>query len=185
MSKDTHPTPASRRRHRPRPTPKWLLGADAPNPIAQRRCLMVLSVLSGEKPVTDAVEEAQISRQLYYQLESRALQAMLRALSPGSDEPRGEQATSRLAELEAKVTKLEREKRRAERLLFLTRKTIGVGTMKTSAGRPRRNPRALSSTTSGNGASTTRLMRTSPRKTESPSTPTTTGGGAPSAGSEN
>lgn len=185
MSKDMHPTPLSRRRHRPRPTPKWLLGADAPDPIAQRRCLMVLSVLSGEKPVTDAVEEAQISRQLYYQLESRALQAMLRALSPGSEEPRGEQATSRLAELEAKVTRLEREKRRAERLLFLTRKTIGAGTMKTSAGRPRRAPRVLSSTTSGNGASALRPKKTSTRTTGSPSELTMTGVGAPSAGNEN
>ena len=34
----------------------------------------MLSVLSGEKPVTDAITEAGISRQLYYQLEEKALQ---------------------------------------------------------------------------------------------------------------
>ena len=50
--------------------------------IAQQRCLMVLSVLSGEKPVTDAIAEAGISRGTYYQLETRALSAMLRALGP-------------------------------------------------------------------------------------------------------
>ena len=34
---------------------------------------MILEVLSGEKPVTDAIEQAKISRGHYYQLEERAL----------------------------------------------------------------------------------------------------------------
>jgi len=69
-----------RRKNRARPTPRWLARSADLDPIARVRCLMVLSVLSGEKPVTDAITEAGISRGRYYQLETRALSAMLRAL---------------------------------------------------------------------------------------------------------
>ena len=72
-----------RRRNRARPTPKWLLSRDE---VGKARCLMVLSVLSGEKPVTDAISEAGISRATYYHLETRALSSMLRALAPGAEE---------------------------------------------------------------------------------------------------
>lgn len=49
--------------------------------MAHGRCLMLLSVLSGQKTVTRAIEEAKISRALYYQLELRALKGMMRARS--------------------------------------------------------------------------------------------------------
>lgn len=175
----------AKRRHRPRPTPKWLLDENNLDQVAQRRCLMLLSVLSGEKAVTDAIQDAQISRQLYYQLEARALQAMLRALTPGTDEETGASSgTSRLAELEAKVTKLEREKRRAERLLFLTRKTVGGGTLKVKPGRPRlRRPRPLPSTPSGSAGSASHPRRAS-STSDSPSTPRTDGVAEPSSGTE-
>src|SRR5438270_8570674 len=71
-----------RRKHRPRPTPKWLENSQELDAIARSRCLMVLSVLSGEKPVTDAIAETKISRGTYYQLEAKALNAMLAALNP-------------------------------------------------------------------------------------------------------
>ena len=73
---------AGRGKHRSRPTPKWLLTSEDLDQIAQQRCLMVLSVLSGETPVTEAIAQAGISRATYYQLETRALSAMLRALGP-------------------------------------------------------------------------------------------------------
>jgi hypothetical protein len=134
-------TPAGRRRHRPRPTPAWLLEQQDLDEIARRRCLMVMSVLSGETPVTDAITSANISRQLYYQLEERALKAMLRALTPGSETApiTGPDAASvrRIAELEAKVNQLEQDKRRTDRLLYLTRKVVKTGPMTTGArGRP-------------------------------------------------
>ena len=68
-----------KRKRRARPTPRWLKEppADGPEAVAQRRCLLILSVLSGEQPVTDAIEATGVSRQLYYQLEERALKAML------------------------------------------------------------------------------------------------------------
>lgn len=153
-----------RRRPRPRPTPKWLINGSEMDQVAQRRCLMLLSVLSGEKPVTEAIAEADISRQLYYQLETRALEAMLRALTPSSEDSSGSSGASRLAELEAKVTKLEREKRRAERLLFLTRKTVQVGGLKAKPGRPRVRRLKPLSTSSGGEGSTPPPRRTGRRR---------------------
>jgi hypothetical protein len=102
---------------------------------------MVLSVLSGETPVTDAITSSNISRQLYYQLEERALKAMLKALTPGSEAApmTGPDPASlrRIAELEAKVSQLEQDKRRTDRLLYLTRKVVKPGPLTTGArGRP-------------------------------------------------
>jgi polyhydroxyalkanoate synthesis regulator phasin len=96
---------------------------------ARSRCLLVLSVLSGEKSVTQAIEQAAISRGLYYQLESRALSAMISALTPRSARTSSRSAelaaaTARIAQLQRQVQRLQREKRRAQRLLLLTRKTI-------------------------------------------------------------
>jgi hypothetical protein len=144
------PTPAvlekivakSQRRHRARPLPRWLKAqAESPESIGQRRALLLLSVLSGEKPVTDALEGTGLSRQLYYQLEEKALNAMVRALSPGtqdaSAEAEAEALKRELQELRARVRQLESEKRRAERLLFLTRKVMPTGPMTSGRGRPR------------------------------------------------
>src|SRR5688500_1883382 len=83
-SKPTKTTkPKRTRKPRARPIPKWL-ESDELEEIAQRRCLMILSVLSGEKPVTEAIKEAEITRPLYYLLERRAVEAMLAALIPSS-----------------------------------------------------------------------------------------------------
>ena len=70
------------RKHRRRPAPRWLKSSKEVEAVARSRCLMLLSVLSGEVPVTDAITQAKISRATYYQLETRALQAMLAALNP-------------------------------------------------------------------------------------------------------
>lgn len=142
-SRQTSQSELRKRRRRPRPTPRWLKApaADGPEGVAQRRTLLVLSVLSGEVPVTDAVEATGVSRQLYYQLEERALKAMMRALLP-SAEGREEVETSlagQVTALQARVKQLETEKRRAERLLLLTRKLVAPGPVKVAAGRPRKS----------------------------------------------
>jgi hypothetical protein len=117
--------------------------------VARRRCLMILSVLSGERPVTDVVEEAKMSRQTYYQLESKALKAMLSVLLPGGGEAtsQAESQAKRVEELEAKVSKLERDKRRSDRLLYVTRQVLRPGPVTTGAGRPpkKRGPRSTRS----------------------------------------
>jgi len=150
--------------------------------MARRRCVLILSVLSGERPVTEAIEEAQLNRQTYYQLEEKALRAMLRALTPGATEAPAQStegpALRRIAELEAKVSRLEQDKRRSERLLLLTRKLVKPGRMTLGArGRPSK-ARQLSST-----AGPTPSLSSSPsgsgKPTTSPpsaSTPTPDGG---------
>ena len=166
--------PKRKRRNRPRPTPRWLKQPkDGPEGMAQRRCLMVLSVLSGEKPVTDAIAEANISRPLYYLWEERVLKAMVRCLMPGAD---AEDSTAvslqeQLAAAEAKVKRLETEKRRAERLLLLTRKLVKPGPMTQGPAGPRRR---RGSTKAGLAASTSGATRpaTTPSPDTSPTVPT-------------
>jgi hypothetical protein len=170
------PTTSKRRASRSRPTPRWLTGRTDLDQVAQRRCLMLLSVLSGEKPVTLAIEELGISRGFYYQLETKALVAMLAAVAPGADgaaTPDGASTTRRLSELEAKVTRLEQDKRRLERLLYLARKVLPAGPVTTGRGRPRKTvPR---STSAGR-----RRSPSSPRTTRKPAATSSAAPGAPS-----
>lgn len=165
----------SRRRHRPRPTPKWLKAplVDGPEEVAQRRCLLVLSVLSGEQPVTDAIEATGVSRQLYYQLEEKALKAMLRALLPAA-EGREELETSlqgQVLALQARVQQLETEKRRAERLLLLTRKLVRPGPVKVGNGGRKRRVSAVAGRSASKPARPTKV-ETSPTHQEISETPT-------------
>ena len=123
-----HVGTGERRRPAHGPTPKWLNTREL-EATARSRCLLVLSVLSGAKPVTEAIAQAKISRGMYYQLETRALHAMLAALNPLTGTSANgavdrSLAASRIAELETKVQRLEQDKRRGERLLMLTRKTL-------------------------------------------------------------
>jgi hypothetical protein len=107
--------------------------------VARNRVLLVLAVLSGEKPVSTAIEESGISRGFYYQLETKALNAMLLALAPGSDGDASPDATGlhhRIKELTDKVERAEQAQRRAERLLFVQRKLTSSGVVKTHRGRP-------------------------------------------------
>jgi len=167
---------SSTRARRSRPTPKWLTGRTDLDELAKRRCLMILSVLSGERPVSDVLEEQGISRGTYYNMEQRALEAMLAALiplTPGetSELPSASPA-KRIVELEAKVAKLERDKRRHDRLLFLTKSVMQSGSVKSAAGRPTKKKRRSSSsrsssTKSGPSASmiSTKAKKTSVART--------------------
>ena len=163
--------PKQKRRNRARPTPRWLKApaADGPEEIAQRRCLLVLAVLSGEQPVTDAIEASGISRQLYYQLEEKALKAMMRALGPSTedDEHLTQTLSAQLEAAQARVRELETQKRRAERLLLLTRKLVRPGGMTVGrGGRPRKYPRR--STQGGKPSSKKSTEKMLPADTSSP-----------------
>ena len=127
---------------------KWLSPSDELNAMAQRRTVMVLSVLSGEKTVGEAVKEGQISRGHYYLLEKRALRAMLEALAPMGTQGRPPEASQQIHALQKRVQQLSVEKRRAERLLEATRRLIPRGSIRAGPGRPRRR-----STASGKSAS--------------------------------
>src|SRR6187401_791962 len=91
---DGSPVGAVKRLQRHRRTahhlPLWLMQPAEQQAIAQRRCLMILSVLSGQKSVQEVIEAENVSRALYYQLEDRGLQGMLRALSPRIEGVRSE-----------------------------------------------------------------------------------------------
>ena len=117
------------RKHRRRAVPRWLKSSKEVEAVARGRCLMLLSVLSGEVPVTDAIAQAKISRATYYQLETRALQAILTAMNPLAGSCSGAStdlsaAMSRIEQLEILVKRLEQDKRRNQRLLLLTRKSM-------------------------------------------------------------
>lgn len=154
--------------------------------MAKRRCLLVLNVLSGERPVTDVIAEAKISRGTYYQLESKALQAMIAALQPGaaSAEDPSAAASKQIAELEAKVAKLEKELRRKERLLLLTRKVVGSGPVTTARrGRPRKSKKKA---TARRGRASSAASRVAPVESSGPggSSPTRAGAAGPCSGNE-
>lgn len=174
-AKKTSPKQRGRRRARPRPTPKWLLRPSDLDEMAKRRCLMVLSVLSGERPVTEVVEELRISRMTYYQLESRALRGMLAALLPGAQEQGPSSAAEHIRQLEAKVARLEKEKRRADRLLLLTRQVVKPGALTTGVGRPRRRTSTSSTSAGPKPSRASRPKPMTPVGIASPSSPTTSG----------
>jgi hypothetical protein len=169
---------------RARPTPQWLMTSTELDQIAQRRCVKLLSVLSGETSVTEAIAEMQISRGTYYKLETTALGAMLTALTPGALGASSTDGTltGQLRALEEKVKKLEQGKRRAERLLLLTRRVVKPGPSKVKAGRP---------PGSRNGVRKPRMRKpvspsstpTPPSESTAPSTPTKAGESGPRSGS--
>jgi hypothetical protein len=132
-------SPKQPRERRSRPTPKWLTTKMDLDTVARNRVLLVLAVLSGETPVSTAIEQSGISRGFYYQLETKALNAMLLALAPGSDGDASPDATGlhhRIKELTEKVARAEQAQRRAERLLFVQRKLTNTTSVKTHRGRP-------------------------------------------------
>ena len=169
-------TTGERRKHRARPLPKWVKHSTELDAVARSRCLLVLSVLSGEVPVSDAIVQAKISRGTYYHLETRALNAMLAALNPlaasasdGSADLSA--AAERIEHLQAMVKRLEQDNRRAQRLLLLTRKSLRVPLSSPRRGRP---PKAASPSSSEAGLTDLPRLRTK-RPSGAASTPTPPG----------
>lgn len=164
---------ASPRKRRSRPTPRWLEQKTDLDAVARNRVLLVLSVMSGEKPVTTAIEEHGISRGLYYQLETKAINAMLLALAPGSDGDSSPDATGlhqRIKQLEDKLARAESAQRRAERLLFVQRKLTSTGAVKTHRGRP---PKTTTRSTPGGRRSWRSSTTTKSPKRAKPAAPST------------
>lgn len=168
-----------RKKPRQRGVPRWLTGRKDLDQVAQRRTMLILSVLSGHTPVTTAITEHGISRPLYYQLETKGLVGMMRALVPGANSaasPDDATPMRQLVELEEKVARLERENRRLERLLLLARKVLPTGPVAFPQKRGRKPGRR--STSAGPGPSPT--SKKVPTTTSVPSSiPTTAGANAP------
>jgi hypothetical protein len=133
--------------------PLWLMQPSEQQAIAQRRCVMILSVLAGQKSVQEVIEEERVSRAFYYQLEDRGLQGMLQALSPRVEGVTSEhreltESRSRIRQLNERVKALMQRKRSAERLLRLLIKSNQARVTAERRGRPRK---ALSTTTMPGG----------------------------------
>jgi hypothetical protein len=160
--------------------PRWLSGRKDLDQVAQRRTLLILSVLSGHTPVTTAITEHGISRPLYYQLETKGLVGMMRALVPGANaaaNPDDATPMRQIIELEEKVVRLEQENRRLERLLFFAKKVLPAGPLAFPQKRGRKPSRR--STSAGAAplpASKKPAMTANP---QAASTPTTGGATAP------
>lgn len=173
------PKPTRRRAERKRGIPRWLTGRKDLDEVAQRRTILILSVLSGHTPVTTAIAEAGISRPLYYQLETKALVAMMRALVPGANAASssdGATPMQQIVELEAKVARLEQDNRRLERLLLLAKKVLPPGPIAVPERRGRRPRRSMSA---GPGPSPISKKPMTAMSANSTSTPTTAGASAP------
>lgn len=170
--------PDRRREPRRRGVPRWLTGRKDLDQVAQRRTLLILSVLSGHTSVTTAITEHGISRPLYYQLETKGLVGMMRALVPGANaasSPDDATPMRQLVELEEKLARLEQENRRLERLLLLAKKVLPTGPVAFPEKRGRR-PRRL---TSGGPAPSPGSKKPAMATTPSASTPTMAGANAP------
>jgi len=142
-----------RHRRTHRNLPLWLMQPSEQQAIAQRRTLMILSVLAGQKSVQEVIEEEQVSRTFYYQLEDRGLAGMMKALSPRvegvTDEHRElMQAREQIRVLSERVKSLTQRKRSAERLLRLLIKSNHARVRTERRGRPRK---ALSTVTMPGG----------------------------------
>lgn len=154
---DGSPVEKARKLQRHRRTshnlPLWLMQPSEQQAIAQRRTLMILSVLAGQKSVQEVIEEERVSRTFYYQLEDRGLQGMLKALSPRIEGVTSEhqeltQAREQMRLLSERVKSLTQRKRSAERLLRLLIKSNQARVTTERRGRPRK---ALSTSMSPGG----------------------------------
>lgn len=167
-----------RGKHRRRVMPKWLKDPGRLDAIAHSRCMMVLSVLSGEVPVTEAIAQSRISRGTYYQLEARALKAMLAALNPLASAKKGSPAdlsATRIQGLLERIRLLEQDKRRMKRLVLLARKVRETETVEERLARRRLRARlGLIANGKRRSQGSARTMTQEPL----PSTPTKTGGSA-------
>ena len=92
---------------------------------ARKAAAAVLGVLGGIKTPLEASEGIGVSVNRYYQLETRALVAMVRALEPL---PRGRRRTPELEieRLRREKTRLEREASRYQSLLRASQKALGL-----------------------------------------------------------
>ncbi len=90
--------------------------------VSKKRAWTLMQVLSGQMGVTEAAKAAQITVNRYYQLEQKALSAMLLALSPVSG--RGKTLQS-FQKLEKKSAGLEQENARQRQLLRMARRLWG------------------------------------------------------------
>ena len=110
------------------------LGKDA-GPEAQRLAAAILEVLAGVRTPTQAAEALGVSVPRYYQVETRALQALVASCAPRPRGP-GRSADKELAALRRQQERLQRELNRQQTLVRLAQRTIGLTPPKPTADKP-------------------------------------------------
>jgi hypothetical protein len=118
---------ASRRRHTPGGAE---LGRDA-GPEAQRLAAAVLDVLAGVRTPRQAAEALGVSLPRYFQVETRAVQALVAGCAPRPRGP-GRNPDKELATLRRQCQRLERQLSRQQTLVRLAQRTIGLTPPKAS-----------------------------------------------------
>ena len=101
-----------------------LLGTESSRE-AQRLAAVILEVLAGARTPTQAAEALSVSVPRYYQLETRALRALLAGCEARPRGP-GQSADKELAALRRQHERLERELTRQQTLVRLAQRTIGL-----------------------------------------------------------
>ena len=108
---------------------------------ARQVAVAVLDALSGEVGVSEAAEQLGISLSRYYQLETKALEGMLRALEPRGKGPQ-KTPEREIKALRAEKQALEAELRRQQNLLRAAHRTVGLGGRRAGSGPSKRRRRA-------------------------------------------
>jgi hypothetical protein len=122
---------ASRVRHTPGGAG---LGKDAGHE-AQRLAAAILEVLAGVRTPSQAAEALGVSQARYFQVEARAMQALVAACEPRPRGP-GRSADKELAALQRQHERLQRELSRQQALVRLAQRTIGLAPPKAAANKP-------------------------------------------------
>jgi hypothetical protein len=110
------------------------LGKDA-GQEAQRMAAAILDVLAGVRTTAQAAEALGVSQPRYFQVEARALQALVDSCSP-RPRGRGRNADKELAALRRQLERLQQEVNRQQTLLRLAQRTIGLPPPKAAPARP-------------------------------------------------
>jgi hypothetical protein len=122
--------PPARRRHTPGGA---RLGQDA-SAEAQRQAAAILEVLAGVRTPGQAAQALGVSLPRYFQLESRAVQALVAGCEPRPRGP-GRSAERELTALRRQQERLQRELSRQQALVRLAQRTVGLALPK-AAGKP-------------------------------------------------
>jgi hypothetical protein len=111
---------------------------------ANRVAIAILEVLAGVRSPIEAAEALEISVPRYYQLETRALDAMVSACEP---RPKGRQrsAEGQIASLQREVDRAQRECARQQALARVAQRSVGLKALPPAAskgdkGRKKRRP---------------------------------------------
>ena len=116
--------PAAKRAPRPHTPGGAGLGQEAGRE-AQRLAAAILEVLAGVRTPSQAADVLGVSLPRYYQVETRAMQALVAACAPRPRGP-GRSPAKELTALRRQQERLERELSRQRTLVRLTQRTLGL-----------------------------------------------------------